>query len=135
MEVADRCLKADGVAVVVHTIAGNREAKDFSAWYDKYIFTNAVIPSLSQLTCAAEGLFVIEDVHNIGLHYDLTLMAWYENFEQAWPKLKDNYGDRFSRMWRFYLLTAAGGFRARYQQLFQIVMTKEGQPESACRLV
>jgi cyclopropane-fatty-acyl-phospholipid synthase len=62
-------------------------------------------------------------------------MAWYENFEQAWPKLKDNYGHRFSRMWRFYLLNAAGGFRARYQQLFQIVMTNEGQPESACRLV
>ncbi|MEA3277285.1 MAG: cyclopropane fatty acyl phospholipid synthase [Pseudomonadota bacterium] len=134
MEVADRCLKEDGVTVV-HTIAGNLEGKDFNPWFDKYIFPNAVVPSLSQLARAAEGLFVIEDVHNIGPHYDPTLMAWYENFEQAWPKLKDKYGDRFYRMWRFYLLTAAGGFRARYQQLFQIVMTKEGQPQPACRLV
>jgi cyclopropane-fatty-acyl-phospholipid synthase len=30
MEVADPCLKVDGVAVV-HTIAGNREGKDFNA--------------------------------------------------------------------------------------------------------
>ena len=89
MEVADRCLKGSGVAVV-HTIAGNLEGKDFNAWYDKYIFPNGVVPSLSQLTGAAEGLFVIEDVHNIGPHYDRTLMAWYENFEQAWPMLKDN---------------------------------------------
>jgi cyclopropane-fatty-acyl-phospholipid synthase len=75
MEVADRCLKADGVAVVVHTIAGNREAQDFNAWYDKYIFTNAVIPSLSQLTCAAEGLFVIEDAHNIVV-FTTTSPSW-----------------------------------------------------------
>jgi len=133
MEVADRCLKGSGVAVV-HTIAGNLEGKDFNAWYDKYIFPNGVVPSLSQLTRAAEGLFVIEDVHNIGPHYDRTLMAWCENFEQAWSELKDTYGDRFYRMWRFYLLTAAASFRARYQQLFQIVMTKEGRLQPACRL-
>ena len=134
MEVANRCLKEDGVAVV-HTIGGNKEGKDLNAWYDKYIFPNGVVPSLSQLTRAAEGLFVIEDVHNIGPHYDRTLMAWYENFEHAWPKLKAVYGDRFYRMWRFYLLTSAGSFRARSQQVFQIVMTKVGRPQPVCRHV
>ena len=134
MEVANRCLKEDGVAVV-HTISGNMEGKDLNAWYDKYIFPNGVIPSLSQLARAAEGLFVVEDVHNIGPHYDLTLMAWYKNFEQAWPKLKDKYGGRFYRMWRFYLLTSAASFRARSQQVFQVVMTKEGQPQPDCRLI
>jgi cyclopropane-fatty-acyl-phospholipid synthase len=134
MEVANRCLKEDGVAVV-HTIGGNKGGKDLNAWYDKYIFPNGVVPSLSQLTRAAEGLFVIEDVHNIGPHYDHTLMAWHENFEKAWPKFKAVYGDRFYRMWRFYLLTSAASFRTRYQQLFQIVMTKEGRQQPACRLV
>ena len=133
MKVANRCLKEDGVAVV-HTIGGNQEGKDLNAWYDKYIFPNGVLPSLSQLAHAAEGLFVIEDVHNIGPHYDLTLMAWYENFENAWPKLKLVYGDRFYRMWRFYLLTSAAGFRSRLQQLFQIVMSKQGRPQPDCRL-
>lgn len=133
MKVANRCLKEDGVAVV-HTIGGNQEGKDLNAWYDKYIFPNGVLPSLSQLARAAEGLFVIEDVHNIGPHYDLTLMAWYENFEKAWPKLKPVYGDRFYRMWRFYLLTSAAGFRSRLQQLFQIVMSKQGRPQPDCRL-
>jgi len=35
-----------------------------------------------------EELFVMEDWHNLGEHYDKTLMAWFENFESAWPKLK-----------------------------------------------
>jgi cyclopropane-fatty-acyl-phospholipid synthase len=34
----------------------------------------------------------------------------YANFERAWPGLKNKYGERFYRMWRFYLLSAAAGF-------------------------
>lgn len=134
MEVVDRCLRDEGVAVV-HTIGGNAPGMEVNAWYDKYIFPNGATPSLSQLARAAEDLFVIEDVHNIGPHYDLTLMAWYRNFEQAWPELEEKYGERFYRMWRFYLLTSAGGFRARYMQLFQIVLTKDGRPQPVCRLL
>jgi cyclopropane-fatty-acyl-phospholipid synthase len=80
-----------------------------------------------------EGLFVMEDWHNFGPDYDATLMAWYANFENAWPSLKQNYSERFRRMWRYYLLSSAGGFRARYQQLWQIVMTRPGTPQPDCR--
>jgi cyclopropane-fatty-acyl-phospholipid synthase len=76
----------------------------------------------------------MEDWHNIGPHYDKTLMAWYHNFEKAWPDLKDKYDDRFYRMWCFYLLSSAGGFRSRYQQLWQIVMTKPGREQPKCRI-
>ena len=81
---------------------------------------------------AMEGLFVMEDWHNIGPDYDKTLMAWHANFERAWPSLSERYGDRFYRMWRYYLLSAAGGFRSRSTQLWQIVMTRPGtaQPDS-----
>jgi len=48
-------------------------------------------------------------------------MAWHANFEKAWPELKKNYDDRFYRMWRYYLLSSAGAFRARNQQLWQMV--------------
>ncbi|MBL7960920.1 class I SAM-dependent methyltransferase, partial [bacterium] len=58
---------------------------------------------------------------------------WYANFERAWPKLKDRYGDRFYRMWRFYLLSCAGSFRARSNQLWQFVMTRNGTPQPECR--
>jgi cyclopropane-fatty-acyl-phospholipid synthase len=104
-----------------------------NAWTQKYIFPNGMLPSIAQLGKAMEGLFVAEDWHNIGPHYDSTLMAWHGKFETAWPELKKNYDERFYRMWRFYLLSSAGIFRARRQQLWQVVMTRPGTPQPACR--
>ena len=98
------------------------------------IFPNGMIPSIAQLTRAMEGLFVVEDLHNFGPDYDRTLMAWYDNFERSWPGLKKRYDDRFYRMWRFYLLSSAGGFRARSNQLWHVVMTRPGTPQPDCRI-
>ncbi len=133
MEVVDRTLKDDGIAFF-HTIGGNVSTTTANAWTTKYIFPNGMLPSIAQLGKAMEGLFVMEDWHNIGPHYDPTLMAWYHNFEAAWPELKDKYGERFYRMWKYYLLSSAGGFRARQTQLWQVVMTKPGHPQPDCRL-
>ncbi|MBU2510745.1 cyclopropane fatty acyl phospholipid synthase [bacterium] len=123
MKQVDRTLKDDGIAFI-HTIGGNQSKTATNAWSDKYIFPNGMIPSIAQIGKAMEGLFIMEDWHNFGEDYDKTLMAWYENFEKAWPRLKKNYSNRFYRMWRFYLLSSAAGFRCRDLQLWQIVMTK-----------
>lgn len=125
MEVVDRCLAPDGVAFV-HTIGSNRSRDRIDAWFDRYIFPNAAFPSLGRLTDAMEELLVPEDVHNIGEHYDPTLMAWWRNFDEAWPRLRARYGDRFYRMWKYYLLGSAASFRARFLQLFQVVFTRQG---------
>ncbi len=123
MKQVDRTLKNDGVAFI-HTIGGNQSKTATNAWSDKYIFPNGVIPSITQVGKAMEGLFIMEDWHNFGEHYDKTLMAWHTNFEEAWPELKKRYSKRFYRMWRYYLLCSAGAFRSRDLQLWQIVMTK-----------
>ena len=125
MRVVDRCLKKDGIAFV-HTIGGNQSYTTGEPWTDKYIFPNGLLPSMAQLSKAMEEKFVMEDWHNIGPNYDPTLMAWHANFEKAWPELKKNYDDRFYRMWRYYLLSSAGAFRARNQQLWQMVFTRYG---------
>ncbi|HUQ07255.1 MAG TPA: cyclopropane fatty acyl phospholipid synthase [Kofleriaceae bacterium] len=125
MELVDRCLAPDGVALV-HTIASNRERDRIDPWFDRHIFPNAAFPSLGRLTAAVEEILVVEDIHNIGEHYDPTLMAWWQRFDAAWPQLRARYGDTFYRMWKFYLLVSAATFRARYQQLYQIVFTKPG---------
>jgi cyclopropane-fatty-acyl-phospholipid synthase len=132
MEVVDRCLKDDGVAFI-HTIGTNVSTTHVNRWSDKYIFPNGMLPSIAQIAKAMEGLFVMEDWHNFGPDYDKTLMAWYKNFHRAWPTLKDKYGERFYRMWRYYLLSSAGGFRSRNTQLWQIVMTKKGTAQPPCR--
>lgn len=132
MEVVNRCLKPDGIAFV-HTIGSNHTLTHGEPWTDKYIFPNGVLPSISKLSNAMEGLFVVEDWHNFGPDYDPTLMTWVANFEKSWPDLKAKYGDVFYRMWRYYLLTSAGGFRSRHQQLWQVVFTRQGSPQPDCR--
>jgi cyclopropane-fatty-acyl-phospholipid synthase len=128
MELAARCL-APGGRVFIHTITGQVPRTQIDPWYQKYIFPNAVIPTLGQLATAMDGLLVIEDVRNIGEHYDRTLMAWWTNFERAWPSLRDRYGDAFFRMWKFYLLSSAAQFRTRRLNLMQISATAIGTPQ------
>jgi cyclopropane-fatty-acyl-phospholipid synthase len=126
-EVARRCLKKGGF-FLLHTIGGNVSAKHGDPWIEKYIFPNGVIPSIAQIGRAIEDLFVMEDWHNFGSDYDKTLMAWFKNFDAAWPLLREKYGERFYRMWKYYLLTCAGTFRARKLQLWQIVLSPHGVP-------
>ncbi|MFO8151967.1 cyclopropane fatty acyl phospholipid synthase [Thioalkalivibrio sp.] len=131
-ELARARLKAGGLALV-HTIGGNTSRIDTDRWIAKYIFPGGVIPSASQLTRAKEGLFVLEDWHNFGPDYDRTLIAWHDNFAAAWEELKQSEGldERFRRMWRYYLLSSAGAFRARHLNLWQLVLSQGDIPRYA----
>jgi cyclopropane-fatty-acyl-phospholipid synthase len=125
MKVVHRCLEANGL-FLLHTIAGNSSVNSTDQWINKYIFPNSMLPSAKQITTAAEGLFVLEDWHSFGQYYDNTLMAWYQNFTKNWDQIMDGYDERFYRMWTYYLLSCAGSFRARRNQLWQIVFSKQG---------
>jgi cyclopropane-fatty-acyl-phospholipid synthase len=85
-----------------------------------------MLPSPTQITSASEGVLVLEDWHSFGPHYDKTLMAWYRNFSEKWDNIKPIYDERFYRMWTYYLLSCAGSFRARRNQLWQIAFSKKG---------
>ncbi|RWS00036.1 cyclopropane-fatty-acyl-phospholipid synthase-like protein [Dinothrombium tinctorium] len=125
-QVANRCLTDDGI-FLLHTIGVNHPDQPLvDPWADKYIFPNGVLPYYRNITKYTEGLFIIEDWHNFGYDYSLTLLAWYENFEKAWPTLRAKYGDDFYRMWKYYLLMASSGFRSRRFNLWQIVFSKHG---------
>jgi len=116
-------LKDDGL-FLLHTIGGNKSAVATDPWIDKYIFTGGMIPSVKQVGKSTENLFVVEDWHNFGTDYDKTLMQWSYNFDSNWDKLKVDYDDRFYRMWKYYLLASAGSFRARKNQLWQVVLSR-----------
>lgn len=120
-------LTPDGLALV-HTIVGRYPVRRSDPWITKYIFPGGMVPTPGQLGKAVEGKLVLEDVHNIGADYDKTLLAWWANFDQHWPELKDEYGDRFYRMWRYYHHYCAGSFRARYNHVWQMVLSRHGVP-------
>ena len=125
MEVAGRCLH-DGGLFLCHAICDSQTSSYPDPWITRYIFPNSMLPSASQVTRAAEGLFVLEDAHNFGADYSLTLRAWESNFRRSWECFQSSYGERFYRMWRFYLLSCAGAFQARSIQLFQFLFSKGG---------
>ena len=125
MEIIHQHLIEDGI-FLLHCIGGNYTTLAADPWIDKYIFPNGHLPYITQIGQAIEHLFVMEDWHNFGADYDKTLMAWHHNFNAHWPKLRDKYGERFFRMWNYYLLVCAGAFRARTMQLWQLVLTKNG---------
>lgn len=122
-DAAERLLNNNGL-FLLHTIGNHNTAPKTDAWIDKYIFPNGKLPSAREIASVLENRFLIEDWHNFGTDYDRTLMAWWENFERAWPDLQYKYGIRFYRMWKYYLLSCAGFFRARQGQLWQLVLSK-----------
>jgi cyclopropane-fatty-acyl-phospholipid synthase len=125
-DTVSQLLKPDGL-FLLHTIGNHVTEKTRDMWLDKYIFPNGHLPSAKQIASAVEGRFLIDDWHNFGRDYDRTLMAWWANFERAWPALKDKYGERFYRMWKYFLLSSAGFFRSGQGQLWQIVLSKRGR--------
>jgi cyclopropane-fatty-acyl-phospholipid synthase len=127
MQVAHRCLKEGGL-FLCHTIGNPVSNLRTDPWITSYIFPNSMLPSAAQVAHAAEGLFVLEDLHNFGACYDHTLLAWEKNFRQTWSDFRKRYGERFYRMWRYYLLGCAAAFRARSIELFQFVWSKGGVP-------
>jgi cyclopropane-fatty-acyl-phospholipid synthase len=124
---ARRLLKDEGI-FLLHTIWENERYPVIDAWQDKYIFPNGDLPSLGQITSALEGLFVVEDVHNFGAYYDQTLMAWNANFQSRRSQMAARHGERFCRMWEYYLLQNAGAFRCRHISVGQLVLTPHGLP-------
>ncbi len=125
METVSRCLNDDGL-FLLHSVCHPYTTTSIDPFTNRYIFPNCVLPSLKQLGAATEHIFKIEDLHNFGTYYDPTLVAWFENFNRHWDELKEEYGERFYRMWKYYLLSNAGSFRARHNHLWQLVFSKKG---------
>ena len=122
-DVVDRNLKPDGL-FLLHTIGAIKTDMSVDPWINKYIFPNGCLPSVKHIAEASEPHFIMEDWHNFGVDYDTTLMAWYERFLEAWPQLEEKYGERFKRMFTYYLNACAGAFRARDIQLWQVVFSR-----------
>ncbi len=127
----DKCrelLDPDGM-MLHHTIGSNDWQTAGDPWFDRYIFPGGVLPSLGQIGKAAHSHWTIEDVHNFGPYYTRTLLAWHANISARWHEIP-HYDERFRRMWHYYLMSSAAGFRVRAIQLWQVVFTraKRGLP-------
>jgi len=125
-DAAHRCLKDEGI-FLLHTIGvAHQDVPRSEPWFHTYIFPNGILPYYKHITEHIENQFIIEDWQNFGNDYSRTLIAWYDNFVKSWPKLENKYGDKFFRMWKYYLQFSAGAFKSRKFQLWQVVLSKNG---------
>lgn len=125
MRKARELLKPDGL-FLLHTIGANQQRMGTDPWINRYIFPNGMLPSQFNLAKAAADYFIMEDWHNFGADYDRTLMSWHERLEKGIKNRQIVIPETAHRMFRYYLLSCAGAFRARDIQLWQIVLSPSG---------
>ncbi|NND81997.1 MAG: cyclopropane fatty acyl phospholipid synthase [Gammaproteobacteria bacterium] len=125
--VMDRCLSSGGL-FLLHSIGHRITSRRVDPWIERYIFPNSILPSSELIGRHSSEFFAIEDWQNFGLDYYKTLMIWHRNIDKAWPQIPQ-YDEEFRRMWRYYLMTCAGAFKAYRNHLWQIVFSKGPQTD------
>lgn len=93
----------------------------------RYIFPGGMLLSQSRFRQLAEerGL-EWRDQQDFGLHYAETLRRWRGNFETAFATgmLPSGFDEKFSGLWRFYLMYCEGGFCGGGINVAQVTLTK-----------
>ncbi|MFD3441653.1 class I SAM-dependent methyltransferase [Streptomyces sp. NPDC058685] len=97
-----------------------------NTWISKYIFPGGLIPSRRALAehAAAAGLRTVAD-NGYGEHYAETLRLWRGQFAANGQTVTGlGFDPVFQRMWDFYLAYSEAGFRSRYLDVRQILLTQ-----------
>ena len=119
-----RILRPNGVALV-HAIGRMTPPGEADPWLQKYVFPGGYCPAVSEVLAAIErtGLWVT-DVEILRLHYAETLRHWSERFREGRDRARAIYGERFCRMWEFYLALCEMAFRNGPMMVFQIQLAR-----------
>ncbi len=117
-------LTEDGIALI-HTIGRTAPPTYTSPWIEKYIFPGGYTPALSETMHAVEHESLVEtDIEVWRLHYAYTLHQWHARFMARIDEARALYDDRFTRMWRFYLIASELSFVKGHQVVFQLQLAR-----------
>lgn len=121
-------LKPDGVALL-HTIGVNYKNGPANPWITRHIFPGSYIPLLSDLSPAMQrARLMLTDLEVLRLHYAYTLREWFQRFQNHRAEVVERMGERFARMWEFYLAVCEASFRWRDMVVFQLQLAKRHGP-------
>ncbi|KAF2112268.1 S-adenosyl-L-methionine-dependent methyltransferase [Lophiotrema nucula] len=122
-------LDDDGVFFL--QIAGLRKAWQFEdfTWglfMNKYIFPGADASTpLGWVVDQLEGAgFEVKMIDTVGVHYSATLWRWYRNWLGNKEKVVAKYGDRWFRIWEYFLAISSIASRQGTANCFQITLVK-----------
>ncbi|AKV02288.1 Cyclopropane-fatty-acyl-phospholipid synthase [Labilithrix luteola] len=98
----------------------------WSLFMNRHIFpgADASLPLSSMLRAAEDAGFEIADVERMSAHYVLTLRAWLNHWIQNRAAVVEAYGERWFRLWRFFLHWAALTGERGGAFTYQVVMHK-----------
>jgi cyclopropane fatty-acyl-phospholipid synthase-like methyltransferase len=93
---------------------------------NKYVFPGADASTpLGFVIDKLEGAgFEIKGIDTIGVHYSATLWRWYRNWIANQDKVKAKYGERWYRIWEFFLAYSTIVSRQGSATCFQIMLVK-----------
>lgn len=117
-------LTEDGVAVL-HSIGRMAGPGATNPWIRKYIFPGGYAPALSEVLPVVErhNLWTT-DIEVLRLHYAMTLRLWRKRLAAHGRRVREQYGERFWRMWEFYLVGSELAFRRGDHMVFQLQLAK-----------
>jgi cyclopropane-fatty-acyl-phospholipid synthase len=118
-------LTEDGVALI-HTIGHFGRPAPTNPWVTKYIFPDGYLPGLTEIAPAlARAGLIVADLETLRDHYALTLEHWRARFKQRREEARAIYGERFCRMWEFYLAVSECAFRFQGSHVLQFQLVKK----------
>ena len=122
-------LDDDGVFFL--QIAGLRKAWQYEdliwgLFMNKYIFPGADASTpLGFVVDKLEGAgFEVKGIDTVGVHYSATLWRWYRNWMANQEKVKAKYGNRWFRIWEYFLAYSTIISRQGSATCFQITLVK-----------
>lgn len=132
MEKIHKALDDDGLCLfhtIGHLYPSPTLLQTEMTWIEKHIFPGGVLPTMGQICNSFEGLFMLQDVQNMGHYYYPTLLSWEKNFTKNWDNIKNEYDERFYRMWKYYLLSCSAALRSGRYAVWQLVLDKGNATE------
>jgi len=118
-------LAPDGVALI-HTIGRVTPPGITNPWIRRHIFPGGYIPAMSEVMAAVERQDLVSaDVEVLRLHYAYTLAEWFRRFQAVRDAVAREKGERFCRMWEFYLAVSEAAFHWRGLVVFQFQLARD----------
>ncbi|CAK5271046.1 unnamed protein product [Mycena citricolor] len=122
-------LSDDGI--FVFQVAGLRQGWQFEdliwgLFMNKYVFPGAdASASLGWVVNKLEQAnFEVKSIDVLGVHYSATLWRWYLNWLSNKEKVIEKYGERWFRIWAFFLAWSTIASRQGTASVFQFVLHK-----------
>lgn len=117
---------ADNGVALIHSIGRSGPPGVTNPWIRKHIFPGGSVPSLSEMSRGVENVeLMLTDVEILRLHYAQTLNAWQQRFQAHKETICEKMGERFYRMWDFYLTICEISFQYSDSVVFQLQLAKQ----------